>query len=150
MRVSLAGLLATTFLCAAVPGGVAWADIAVSGNDAHTVLDNGSQVAAKDGKPDTVSIIDLSGAPRIIATVEAPGSVVGPPTAVAVAADESFAIVTGATKVTAGGAWRDRAERPGFGDRPHGQAAEGGAEPDPRERVRRRCGFRRTGRWRSW
>ena len=97
MRNVVLGLLGATALC-----GVARADIAVSSNDAHTVLDNGNQVAAKDGKPDTVNVIDLAGTPRIVGTVEAPGSVVGPPMAVAVAPDESFAIVTGATKTQAG------------------------------------------------
>lgn len=97
MRNVVLGLLAATALCS-----VARADIAVSSNDAHTVMDNGNQVAAKDGRADTVTVIDLKGTPRILGTVEAPGSVVGPPMAVAVAADESFAIVTGATKIEAG------------------------------------------------
>jgi DNA-binding beta-propeller fold protein YncE len=50
--------------------------------------------------PDTVSIIELSGAsPRIVAELPAPASVVGPPSSVAIAPDESFALVTGAMKV---------------------------------------------------
>jgi DNA-binding beta-propeller fold protein YncE len=78
------------------------ADIAVSSNDAHTVLVNGGQVAAKDAPPDSVSIIDLKQyPPRILATLDAPGSVVGPPMAVAVARDESYAIVTSATRLDA-------------------------------------------------
>src|SRR5437879_10209390 len=77
----------------------AWADIAVSSNDGHTVTINGVQQAAKPAKPDTVSVIDLAHyPPKIVASVEAPGSVVGPPMAVAVAKDESYAIVTSATK----------------------------------------------------
>jgi DNA-binding beta-propeller fold protein YncE len=49
--------------------------------------------------PDTVSIIDVAHyPPRIAATVEVPGSVAGPPTAAWVAPDESWAIVTSATK----------------------------------------------------
>ena len=98
MRTIIIGLLATTALATLALAGAARADIAVSGNDAHTVLQDGAQVAPKDLKPDTVSVIDLKGEPRVIATVDAPGSVVGPPMAVAVAADESFAITTGATK----------------------------------------------------
>ncbi|MFI5023979.1 MAG: YncE family protein [Alphaproteobacteria bacterium] len=75
-------------------------ETAVSSNDHHTVLENGQQVAAKGATPDTVSIIDLAHyPPKIIATVEAPGSVVGPPFAVAVAKDESYAIVTAATRL---------------------------------------------------
>ena len=49
--------------------------------------------------PDTVSIIDVSHYPPVIKdTIELPGSVVGPPMAVWVAPDESWAIVTSATK----------------------------------------------------
>jgi DNA-binding beta-propeller fold protein YncE len=47
-----------------------------------------------------VSVIDVSRYPPVIAaTIEAPGSVVGPPTAAWVAPDESWAIVTSATKL---------------------------------------------------
>ncbi|MBV9735465.1 MAG: beta-propeller fold lactonase family protein [Acidisphaera sp.] len=76
------------------------ADIAVSSNDAHTVLDDqGNQVAPQTAAPDTVSIINLSDyPPKVIATVDCPGSVVGPPMAVWVAPDASWAIVTSATK----------------------------------------------------
>jgi DNA-binding beta-propeller fold protein YncE len=78
----------------------AHADLAVSSNDSHTVLANGAQVAAQNAPPDTVSIIDLGQfPPKVIATLDVPGSVVGPPMAVAISADESFAIVTSATKL---------------------------------------------------
>ena len=93
---SAAALVAALMMWAG-PGS---AQIAVSSNDNHTVLVNGVQVAAKNPLPDTVSVIDLAHyPPRIISTVEAPGSVVGPPMAVAVARDESYAIVTAATKL---------------------------------------------------
>ena len=93
------GLLATALLC-----GGARAEIAISSNDAHTVLDAAAnQVAPAEVKPDTVSVIDMAAnPPRVTATLEAPGSVVGPPMAVAIAPDESFAIVTGATKAQPG------------------------------------------------
>jgi DNA-binding beta-propeller fold protein YncE len=97
MRAFMTGLLAATAFV-----GVAHADIAVSSNDGHTVLDAaGNQVAAPG--TDTLSVIDLKGAPRVLATIDAPGSVVGPPMAVAVAPDESYAIVTGATKAEPSG-----------------------------------------------
>ena len=98
------GVFAMTALCGPALNNVARAEIAVSSNDAHTVLDAAAnQVAAKDAKPDTVDIIDMAARPpRVIASVAAPGSVVGPPTAVAVAPDESYAIVTGATKAQDG------------------------------------------------
>ena len=79
------------------------ADIAVVSNDAHTVLDNGKQIAAKDAPADSIAVVDLSQyPPRITGTVAAPGSVVGPPMAVAVAPDESWAVVTSATKADGG------------------------------------------------
>ena len=94
MRRVLAGLLAMTAL-----GAPARADLALSSNDAHTILDNGAQVAPPEAAADTLSVIDLAASPPSIrATLDVPGSVVGPPMAVAVAKDESFAIVTSATK----------------------------------------------------
>jgi DNA-binding beta-propeller fold protein YncE len=76
------------------------ADIAVVSTDNHTVLLNGSQKPAEHAPPDRVVVIDLGQyPPGIVATVDAPGSVVGPPMAVAVAADESWAIVTSATRI---------------------------------------------------
>jgi DNA-binding beta-propeller fold protein YncE len=91
-------LLAATMLMA-LPA-VARADIVLSSNDGHTVQDDQKRlVAPKDLHPDTVSIIDVAHyPPRIAATVEVPGSVAGPPTAAWVAPDESWAIVTSATK----------------------------------------------------
>ena len=99
MRKMLAGLLAVTAW--AVP---ARADLALSSNDAHTILDNGVQVAPPEAAADTLSVIDLAASPPSIrATLDVPGSVVGPPMAVAVAKDESFAIVTSATKADPAG-----------------------------------------------
>ena len=99
MRRVLAGLLAVTAW--AVP---ARADLALSSNDAHTILDNGAQVAPPEAASDTLSVIDLAASPPSIrATLDVPGSVVGPPMAVAVAKDESFAIVTSATKADPAG-----------------------------------------------
>lgn len=91
-------LLAATLL--AIPGAVR-AEIVLSSNDGHTVQDDQKVlVAPKDPHPDTVSVIDVSRNPPVItATIEAPGSVVGPPTAAWVAPDESWAIVTSATKL---------------------------------------------------
>ena len=79
------------------------ADIVLSSNDGHTVQDDQKHlVAPKDMHPDTISIIDVAHyPPRITATVDVPGSVVGPPTAAWVAKDESWAIVTSATKADA-------------------------------------------------
>jgi DNA-binding beta-propeller fold protein YncE len=76
------------------------AEIAVSSNDAHTITVNGQQIAAEPAAADTLSVIDLAHyPPQVTATIDVPGSVVGPPYAVAVAPDESFAIVSSATKL---------------------------------------------------
>ncbi len=76
------------------------AEIAVSANDGKVVLENGVTLVRKEPLPDTISVIEMSGAsPRIIAEIPVPASVVGPPPSVAVAPDESFALVTGAMKV---------------------------------------------------
>lgn len=87
-----------------VPLGGARADIAISSNDAHTVLVNGVGTAAQNPPPDTISVIDLSvSPPKVIATANVLGLVAGPPMAVAIAADESWAVVTGATKLDPAG-----------------------------------------------
>lgn len=85
-----------------IPALAARADIAISSNDAHTILVNGVPSPAQNPLPDTISVIDLKTyPPKIIATANVPGSVAGPPMAVAIAADESWAVVTGATKLDA-------------------------------------------------
>ena len=74
--------------------------LAVSANDAKVRLEDGVARAVENPRPDTASIIDLTrDPPRIIAEVEVPTSVAGPPYAVAVAPDESFALVSAATKI---------------------------------------------------
>jgi DNA-binding beta-propeller fold protein YncE len=80
--------------------GAARAEIVLSMNDNHTVLDDkANQVAPDPVKPDNVDIIDVGNfPPRITGTIDVPGSVVGPPLAIWVAPDESWAIVTAATK----------------------------------------------------
>lgn len=91
-------LITTSFI--ALTGSACYAEIAVSANDGKMVLENGVATVRKEPLPDTVSIIELSGtSPRIVAELPAPASVVGPPSSVAIAPDESFALVTGAMKV---------------------------------------------------
>ncbi len=98
MQRHLLSLFAATLLI--VPPVVARADIVLSSNDGHTVQDDQKRlIAPNEVHPDTISIIDVAHyPPTIAATVEVPGSVVGPPTATWVARDESWAIVTSATK----------------------------------------------------
>src|SRR5665213_1027966 len=73
------------------------AQIAVSAND-------GKQLQPWDDppgvRPDSISTLNLSHyPPRLMASVAAPASMIGSPTAVAVARDSSFAIVTNSQKV---------------------------------------------------
>src|SRR3954471_2248892 len=97
--ISYAAFAAAIFACTSA----ALAQLAISANDGHTVLtDAGAQVAASPAVPDSAVVLDLSASPpRIIGEVTAPASVVGPPQAVAIAPDESFALVTSATKLDA-------------------------------------------------
>ena len=69
-------------------------------NDNHTVLDaDANQVAASPMRADTADIIDLSQSPpRIVGSFDVPGSVVGPPFAIWVAADASWAVLTSGTR----------------------------------------------------
>src|ERR1700712_1130626 len=95
-------LLAATAL-ACVMATAAHADIILSMNDNHTGLDDrATQVAPSTVRPATIDLIDVSQfPPRITATIEAPGSVVGPPLPIWVAADGSWAISTAATQAEA-------------------------------------------------
>lgn len=91
---------AATAIPAAVMSATARADVVLSSNDAHSVMDEHKTIVAPD-KPaaDTVTVIDVGRyPPRIRATFEAPGSVVGPPGAIWISKDESWGIVTAATK----------------------------------------------------
>jgi DNA-binding beta-propeller fold protein YncE len=77
------------------------AQIAVSANDHKARLVNGVNTVPPNPTPDTVTIIDLkTNPPTIIAEVNAPTSVVGPPLSVAITPNGSLALVTAATKVS--------------------------------------------------
>ena len=91
-RIALAAFLA----CIAAP---AAAQIAVSANDNKQVNVAGIGSVVANPAPDSVSVIDMSVfPPRIVGEVAVPTSLVGPPSSVAVAPDESFAIVSAAMK----------------------------------------------------
>jgi len=78
----------------------ATAQIAVSSNDGKVVLNNGTVAVPANPVDDTVTIIDLGvSPPKVIAEFKAPSSVVGPPQNVAVALDESFALVAATMKL---------------------------------------------------
>jgi DNA-binding beta-propeller fold protein YncE len=76
------------------------AQIAVSANDHKVVNVDGVNQIVQNPTPDTATIIDLGASPpKVIGEVQAGASVVGVPQSVAVAADESIALVTAATKI---------------------------------------------------
>ena len=76
------------------------AQIVVSANDNKSANSEGRTVVIENAPADTVTIINLNvSPPKIIGEVKAPASVVGPPNSVAVAPDESYALVTGAFKI---------------------------------------------------
>ncbi len=76
------------------------AQIAVSSNDGKAILVNGVTTVPANPIDDTVTIINLGvSPPKIIAELKAPSSVIGPPQNVAVAPDESFALVASHMKL---------------------------------------------------
>ncbi len=93
-----AALLAGAALLAFPAAGSA--QILASANEGKSVLVNGAPAVPPNPVPDTVTFHDLSASPpRLVATVEAPTSVVGPPTSVALTPDERLAIVTANMRV---------------------------------------------------
>jgi DNA-binding beta-propeller fold protein YncE len=77
--------------------------LAVSANDNKAVLVDGKTTVVPNAAPDTIAVIDLRASPpRLVAEIDTPASVVGPPTSVAIAPDESFALVTAAMKKATG------------------------------------------------
>ncbi len=85
---------------AALAQGSPSAQIAVSANDAKVALVNGVNTTVRNPPPDTATILDLGVMPlKVIATVRAPASVIGPPQSVAITPDASLALVTASTKI---------------------------------------------------
>jgi DNA-binding beta-propeller fold protein YncE len=83
-----------------VVAAAAGAELAVSANDNKVMNVNGTVKVVPNAPSDTVAIIDLKASPpRVIAEVNAPASVVGPPLSVAITPDESLALVTASSKV---------------------------------------------------
>jgi DNA-binding beta-propeller fold protein YncE len=97
-HMSVAGALSLAALMSLSSG--ASGELALSANDGKAVLIDGVNSVPANPPPDTVTVIDLNATPpKLVAEIPAPTSVVGPPSSVAIARDESFALVTGASKV---------------------------------------------------
>jgi hypothetical protein len=76
------------------------ADLLISANDGKAELVNGVNTVPDSPVPDNIAIIDLSvSPPKVKAEIQMPTSLVGPPSSVAIARDETFALVTAATKI---------------------------------------------------
>jgi DNA-binding beta-propeller fold protein YncE len=76
------------------------AQLAVSSNDTKVINVDGVNKIVENPEPDNVTIIDLGvSPPKVVGQLNAPGSVVGPPQSVAIAPDESIALVAASTKI---------------------------------------------------
>ena len=76
------------------------AQLAVSSNDNKVINVDGVNKIVENPAPDNVTIVDLGvSPPKVVGQLNAPGSVVGPPQSVAVAPDESIALVAASTKI---------------------------------------------------
>ena len=85
-------------VCSYVPG--VMAQIAISANDNKVMLVDGKTTVVQNPPPDTIAIIDLKPfPPKVLAEIDVPASVVGPPFSVAITLDESLALVTSAMKI---------------------------------------------------
>jgi DNA-binding beta-propeller fold protein YncE len=79
---------------------VAQGQLLLSTNDNKVTLVNGAATVVKSPSADTLTVIDLKAwPPKVVAELEVPGSVVGPPFSVAVSPDESLALVTANEKL---------------------------------------------------
>ena len=102
LRISRTKVVMVAVAIAAVPllSINAAAQIAVSSNDGKAILVNGVNTVPANPVDDTVTIINLGvSPPKIFAELKAPSSVVGPPQNVAVAPDESYALVASNMKL---------------------------------------------------
>ncbi len=94
-QVALAGLVGVLSVPARVE-----AQIVVSANDPKVSLVDGVQVVERNPPPDTVTIWNFGVTPpRMVAEIQAPTSLVGPPSSVAITPDRSLALVTSSMKI---------------------------------------------------
>ena len=92
--------IASVFAAAVLLGTPAAAQIAVSANESKVALVDGVVTTVRNPPPDTVTVLDLSASPpKVVGEIAAPTSIVGPPESVAIAPDNSIAVVTAATTI---------------------------------------------------
>jgi DNA-binding beta-propeller fold protein YncE len=92
--------LAVFALAAGTPAPSADAQLAVSANENKLELVNGVPTVVAAPAPDNVAIIDLGAfPPRVVAEVDVPTSVAGPPLSIAMTPDERLALVTMAQRI---------------------------------------------------
>src|SRR5262252_8998947 len=102
LHISRVSGLAAALLIGPLFPSVAAAQLAVSANDAKAVLVNGVNTVPPNPVDDTVTIIDLGvSPPKVVGELKAPSSVVGPPQNVAIAPDESIALISSNMKLDA-------------------------------------------------
>ena len=93
----LAGVVVLAVLVSAP---AAHAQLLLSTNDNKVTLVNGVATVVKSPPPDTLTVIDIkSWPPKVVAELDVPGSVVGPPISVALTPDESLSLVTANEKL---------------------------------------------------
>jgi DNA-binding beta-propeller fold protein YncE len=84
----------------ALVSSTAHAQLVVSANDAKAVLIDGVNTTVPKGPPDTVTLLDFrSSPPKVIAEIEVPNSVIGPPQNIAATPDRSLLFITSSTKI---------------------------------------------------
>jgi DNA-binding beta-propeller fold protein YncE len=92
--------LGTCIVLWPLTAGMGEAQLVVSANDSKATLVDGVTTVVPKPPPDTVTIIDLSVSPtQVVGEVRAPNSVIGPPQSVAIAPDESIALVASSTRL---------------------------------------------------
>ena len=95
-----AGAAVAAALAVALTAATAQAQLAISANDAKVKLVDGKVAIEKDPQPDTVTFIDLrSTPPKIVAEIDVPNSVVGPPANVAISPQADIALVASAMRI---------------------------------------------------
>ena len=78
----------------------AYAELAISSNDTKVKLVDGKTEVQKNPPADNVTIIDLrTTPPKVLAEIDVPNSLVGPPTNVAISPKEDIALVASAMMI---------------------------------------------------